>query len=190
MAPTIDQAPPGSILGQEGLTLSSPGVTRLVPGAGIEPATSTLSKFLPGAQIALAGVKIGGALGRGRQAEEIAEQRAAIDAANAVAARETVVERVRILAERGERLKARQKGQFISGGIRTNVGVPLLVEAQTRADIAKDIGFSLDVGRAEAGRFRSSAAIEKRIGKFKRKQSKWQAIGVGADAGFSYLGLA
>lgn len=136
----------------------------------------------------VAGVEAGGVLRRGREAEDIAEQRAAIDIANAEAVRRASVERAKILAERGERLKARQKAQFISGNIRTNVGVPLLVEAQTQRDIIADIGFDLETGRAETGRFLSSAAIERRIGKAKKKRSRFEAIGVGAKRGLSFLG--
>ncbi len=184
MAPTATP-PPGSITNP----FVAPAGSFGAPTAAVTPAASGLTKLLPAAQLGLAGIQAGGILKRGRESQEIAEQRAAIDAANALAVRETTVERAKILAERGERLKARQKAQFISGGIRTNVGVPLLVEAQTRADIAKDIGFSLDVGRAETGRFLASAEREKRIGKFKRKRSIWDAVGVGAGAGLSYLGL-
>lgn len=160
------------------------------PTAGIAPVTSGLTKYLPAAQLGLAGVQIGGILGQGRVSEDIARQRAEIDRANAIASQKAAIERAKILAERGERLKGRQKAQFISGGVRTNVGVPLLVETQTRADIAKEIGFSLDVGRAETGRFLASADIEKRIGRFRRRKSKWDAIGVGAGAGLSFLGVA
>lgn len=159
------------------------------PTAGITPTASGLTKFLPAAQLALAGVQVGGILRRGREAERFAKARAAIDRANAIAIGKASVERAKILSERGRRLKERQKAQFISSGVRTNVGVPLLVEAQTRADIAKDIGFSLDVGRAEAGQFLASADIERRMGKFKKRRSRWEAIGVGAGAGLSYLGL-
>jgi len=136
----------------------------------------------------LAGVQAGGILRRGREAEDIAAQRAAIDRANAAAVRTASVERAKILSERGERLKARQKSQFISGNIRTNVGVPLLVETQTRRDIAKDIGFDLDVGRAESSQFLSSALLEERIGKAQKKRSKLEAIGVIAGKSLSFLG--
>lgn len=139
-------------------------------------------------QAVVAGVQAGGILRRGAEAEEIAAQRAAIDRANAVAVRKASIERAKILAERGERFKARQTAAFISGGVRTNVGVPLLVEAQTRADIYKDMRFSLDVGRAEAGRFETSALLEERIGRFKKRKSKFEAIGVIAEKSLAFMG--
>lgn len=183
MAPAATP-PPASWMTKLGTASYPPPV-----GGGVAPATSGLTKYLPAAQLGLAGIQMGGIIGRGRQSEKIASQRAEIDRANAEAARKSAIERAKILAERGGRLKEQQKAQFISGGVRTNVGVPLLVETQTRADIAKEMGYSLDVGRAETGQLLSSAGIEKRIGKFKRRRSRWEAIGVGAGAGLSYLGL-
>lgn len=166
--------------------------------------------------MAVAGVQAGGILSRGRetaeiakqreqmalQAEDIAAQRAAIDRKNAIAVRTAAVERAKILAEYGEKLRARQTAGFISGNIKTNVGVPLLVETQTRADIARDMGFDLETGRAETRRFETSALLEERIGKTtargyrleaKRlrraaKRSKWEAIGVMAGSSLAYLG--
>lgn len=189
MAPATMTQPPANLLSYgQPYTQIGGGIAPTVTPA-ITSTTSGLTKYLPAAQLGLASVQAGGILRQGKQAEEYARRRAEIDRANAIAAKKASIERAKILGERGERYKARQKAQFISGGIRTNVGVPLLVETQTRADIAKDIGFSLDVGRVEAGRFRSSADIEKRIGKFKRRKSRWDAIGIGAGAGLSYLGL-
>ena len=133
------------------------------------------------------GLQIGGILKQGKASEELANQRAGVDLANAEAVRRSSVERAKILAERGERLKARQKSQAISGGIKTNVGVPLLIEAQTRADITKDIGFDLETGRVESEQLRGSAEIEKDIGRFKKKKSRWDAVGVGVGLGLSYL---
>ena len=169
-------------------TAVTPGLaTPTIPAGGISAFAGKLltEKNL---DIIATGVRIGGILQRGQTAEDIAAQRAAIDRANAEAVRKASVERAKILTERGRRLKARQKSQFITKGIRTNVGVPLLVETQTRADITADIGFSLDVGRVEAGRFLTSAQIEKDIGKFRKKRSKFEAIGVGAERGLSFLG--
>lgn len=184
MAPAVTPTPDAAWMTKSGAGFYPPPT-----GGGAAPAPFDIKKYIPHAQFALAGIQAGGILRRGREAERFAKQRAAIDRANAIAAEKASIERAKILAERGGRLKERQKAQFISGGIRTNVGVPLLVETQTRADIAKDIGFSLDVGRVEAGRFLSSAGIERRIGKYKRRKSKFEAIGVGAGAGFSFLGL-
>lgn len=167
------------------LELARPEAVAPAAPSGWSKFGKTLTKYAP---FAIAGVQAGGALRRGREAEAIAAQRAAIDRANAAAVRKASIERAKILGEHGKRFKERQKAQFISGGIRTNVGVPLLVEAQTRADIAQDIGFSLDVGRTEAGQFLSSALLEERIGKRQKRRSRFEAIGVFAERGLSYLG--
>ena len=155
--------------------------------AGFGAAAGGGLNLLELAKIGVAGAQIGGALRQGDEAERLAEERAAIDRANAVATRRSSVERARILTEQGRRLRARQVSAAISGGIRSNVGVPLLIEAQTRADIAQDIGFSLETGRVTSARFRSSADVEERIGKFKKRRSRFDAIGVGAQLGLSFL---
>lgn len=122
------------------------------------------------------GLGIAGTLEQGRQVEKIAKQRAAIDIANAEAARRVSVEKAEIKRERGQRLLAQQKGAAAAGNIRLNVGVPLVIETQTRADIAEDIGFILERGTEEEGFYRSRAAVERATGKVAKRRSKWAAI--------------
>ena len=135
--------------------------------------------------LALAGIAAGtalqvqGTLEEGKQAEEIAKARADIDIANAEATRKASVEKAKIKGERGRKLIETQKSAAAAGGIRINVGSPLVIEAQTRADIAKDIGFSLETGRVEEQIFRSSAALEIAQGKALKKKSKFDALAQG-----------
>jgi len=135
------------------------------------------------------GISVLGTLKEGKQAEEIGKARAAIDVQNAEAVREASVEKARIEGERGRRLRATQKGAAAASGIKINVGSPLVIESETRANIAKDIGFGLEAGRVESAALLSSAAIERATGKAKRKKSKFGALaqgllGVGTIAGF------
>jgi hypothetical protein len=175
------------VSGTSGILKSAAGgAGKLAKAAGGGIAKNILTT--QGLQAVVAGVQAGGILKRGREAEEIAAERAAIDRANAIAVRKASVERAKILAERGLRLREKQKAQFISGGIKTNVGVPLLVEAQTRADIAQDIGFDLEFGRVQAGQYLSSAELEEKYGRKKRRRSRWKAIGVAAERGLSFIG--
>ena len=60
-----------------------------------------------------------------------------MDEQNAVAVREASVEKARIEGERGRRLLATQKVTAAAGNIRINVGSPLVIEAETRANIEK-----------------------------------------------------
>ena len=138
---------------------------------------------------ALTGIEVSSALKQGRVSEQIGEARAAVYRKQAESVREAAVERAKIIAEHGRRLREKQRAAFISGGIKTNVGAPLLLAQKTRADIAKDIGFNLQVGRTEAGRLRSAAGWEERLGRYKREKSKWEAIGIAAGRSISYLGL-
>lgn len=129
-------------------------------------------------------------LKQGKIAEQIGEQRAAIDEQNAEAVREASVEKAKIQGERGRRIRAEQKGKAAASGIRINVGSPLVIEAETKANIAKDIGFGLERGRTEADAFRSSAALERFAGKKARRQSKFSALaqGIQGAGSIAFLG--
>lgn len=131
----------------------------------------------------------------GKDAEELADQRAAVDLENAEAVREASVEEAKIGKERTRRILATQKSQAAADGIRINVGSPLVIEAETRAALVEDIGFGLERGRAEALGLTTSAGFEKESGKAVRKRSKFSAISqglqgfgsiakMGKDAGF------
>jgi len=134
----------------------------------------------------IAGMK--GTLEEGKHAEEIAKARAAIDIKNAEAVRDASVEKARLQKEKGRRLLATQKSQAAAGNIRTNVGAPLVIEAQTRADIAKDVGYILETGREEADFYRSRAALEIATGKALRRKSKYSALSQGLG-GFGRIAI-
>ena len=165
------------------------------------PASFSASQFL---SLAIGGIQAASALQSGniseanaQEAADIARQRAELDEANAKAIRRTSVERALILQEQRDRLLASQTSAFISGGIRTNVGVPLLVEAETRADIAKDTGFILETGRVQSAQLRSSAGFRgakakriESIGKSRKRKSRLDAIGIATGASLSFLGVA
>ncbi len=122
------------------------------------------------------GVSVLGTLQQGRQQEKIAKRQAEIDIESARQVRESSVEEARIKRERGRVLLARQKGAAAAGGIRLNVGVPLVIEAETQAAITQDIGFSLEGGREEAGFLRSRAAVTRATGRAARRRSRFSAL--------------
>lgn len=122
---------------------------------------------------------ISGTLQEGKEAEELAKARAKIDLDNAEATRRASVEEARIEKEKGRRTLATQKSQAAASGIRINVGSPLVIAAETRSIIAKDVGFILERGRVRSDAFRSSAAIEIATGKAIRRKSKFDAISQG-----------
>lgn len=125
------------------------------------------------------GLQVAGTLKAGEQAEEIAEARAKIDIQNAEAVREAAVEKAKIKAEKGRRVIATQKSQAAAGGIRINVGSPLVIEAETRDIIARDVGFILEAGREEEQFFRTRADIELATGKAAKRKSRFDAISQG-----------
>jgi len=147
-----------------------------------------ITPLVVGTMVAGTVMEMKGTLEEGKQAEKIAEQRAAIDIKSAEAARAASVEEAKIRKEQGRRLIERQKGIVAASGIRLGVGAPLVIEAQTKADIARDIGFILERGREEAGFYRSRAGIERATGKAARRRSKWEAISQGLT-GFGSLAM-
>lgn len=118
-------------------------------------------------------------LQQGKAQEQIAEQRAVVDIKNAEAVRAASIEEAAIKKERGVRLLATQKARAAAGGIRVNVGAPLVIEAETNALLAKDIGFGLERGRTEAEAFLVSAGIERATGVIARKRSRFSALSQG-----------
>ena len=147
-----------------------------------------VTPLLVGTMVAGTVMGMAGTREEGRQAEKISQQRAAIDIKSAEAARRASVEEARIKKERGRRFLAQQKGVAAAGGVKINVGAPLVIEAQTRADIAKDIGFVLERGREESAFYRSRAGMEIATGKAKRRKSKWDALSQGLT-GFGSLAM-
>ena len=160
-------------------------IWKLHPFRRYDPITASLA--VAGAGTA---VNVAGTLKQGKQEQQIAERRAEIDIENAEAVRESAVERATIERERGQRILATQKSQAAASGIRINVGAPLVIAAETRANIARDIGFGLEAGRVEEGQFRSSAALEIAGGKAAKKASRFSALtqGLTGAANIGFMG--
>jgi len=134
---------------------------------------------------ASAGFGIMNKLQEGKDVQEIANARARIDIANAEATTRQTMEAAKIKAEQGRRLLASQKAQFAAAGVRVDVGSPLVVAAQTKADILKDIGFINAQGAARRDAYRNSASLERATGKKARRQSMWDAVTLGLQSGGS-----
>jgi hypothetical protein len=136
------------------------------------------------------GVQIASTLQQGKNAETIANARAEVDEKNAEAVRVASVEEAKIQGEKGRRFRASQKVAGAASNIRINVGSPLVIEAETRANIAKEIGFGLEAGRIESEGLINTAKFERAIGKAKRKQSKFDALsqGIQGAASIAFMG--
>jgi hypothetical protein len=145
----------------------------------------------------------------GKRAQQIANANALVDLENAKLAmqnaqyaREQAVAKTGIVSEEGIKLKAKQKGIFAAGNVKINVGAPVVVEAQTNADIAADMGYILEEGRQqtalyerEADIYKYQVGIERMTGEVlrkrgiaARKQSKWAALATGLQ-GFGSLAM-
>lgn len=82
--------------------------------------------------------------------------------------------------ERGARrdakkLKARQLVQYAGGGVVPSVGTPLKVISDTQAEIEADIGLQRYGYGLQAGRLRSRADMERRLGRSKSRAYRYQA---------------
>jgi len=146
---------------------------------GLAAGASTATAASTGAMILAGGAMIGGTVAgmqstrqQGKDAEKIAKARAAVELQNAEAAKTASIEKAKIRKEQGWRFLEQQKSGAAAGNIRINVGAPLVIEAETRSYIARDIGYILETGRAEENYYRSSAAIELATGKAARKQAR------------------
>lgn len=126
------------------------------------------------------GMQALGTMEQGRQAKKISDRRAVIDERNAVAVREATVDEAKIRQERGRRILATQKSLAAAGGISIDVGSPLLIEAETRANLSQDLEFVLERGRVESRALRTGASIERQLGRNIKRQAGFAAIGQGA----------
>ena len=145
------------------------------------------------APLAMAGSTTFGVMGtleRGKEQQEIANARAAVDRADAAAVGRRTLEAAKIKRRQGEKLLATQKAKFAASGVRVDTGSPLVVEAQTRADILKDVGFILEQGSTQRERLFGSARLEKKRGRQLRRQSMWDAVttGLRGVGSIAYLG--
>ena len=183
---------------------------QITTGSFIERATdpkpSFISKIFTPANIAagIGGLEAANILRQGDESADIANERAALELqraeleeASALAVRRASEERAAIMGERRRRFVAAQTSDFISANVRTDIGLPQLLKAQTIADATRDIGFDLEADRVEAGQFKSSAAFRresagrlKKIAKRVKKTSKFKAIGAQAKRSLSFLNIA
>jgi hypothetical protein len=131
------------------------------------------------------GMGVMSTLQQGKDLEKIAKARAEIDMANADAAARRASEAAKIKIQEGKRLLASQRADFAAGGINVDMGSPVVVAAQTRADVLRDVGFILEGGEAERTGYLNSAQIERARGKKFRRQSKWDAWAQGIEGGAS-----
>lgn len=113
----------------------------------------------------------------GQEAEKLAEQRAAIEQENALAAKKEADEQARLEELQGKRLLATQQSIFSASGVRSNIGAPLLIKAETMRDIATEKSYILERGANIARNYRLSAAYERAYGRSKKRESEWDMVG-------------
>jgi hypothetical protein len=182
------------------LDIFSDGLIELKPGWFIRPFPGELfigglpfyrhdpvSPFLIAAAVATAttgGIAAYQSYQQGKDAEKLSEQRAQADMLAAEQAEEEAAEEARIEEEKGQKLLARQKVLFAASGVRSNVGAPVVIEAETRRDIQIQKGFIMKRGSNAADNYRLNAAYELAYGKQQKKAGKWGALITALSTGY------
>jgi len=148
--------------------------------------TPKMMPYLFGAQVAGTSAQVIGSLEEGKQVQQVRNARASVDLANAKAVERAGVEKAILQEEEGQRLLATQKSLQLSNGVMSS----LVIEAETKAAINRDKGFTLENANTEATAYRNSAMFEKAMGKQARKKSIWDAVtsGVQGGASLAYMG--
>jgi len=126
---------------------------------------------------------------QGKMAQDLANARAEQERKRAEMVKKEAEEKARILEEKKRRLIASQKVGFAASNVRINIGAPLIIEAQTKLDAAKDKGYILERGRETAELYEMRATYETAYGEMAREQAKWQSLSTGL-LGFGRAGMA
>lgn len=133
-----------------------------------------------------------GTLQQGKDAQKITNQNAANLTQQAADAKKAADEKAKIQEEQGNQLKARQQSGFAAGNVKMNVGAPLVIAAQTEADIALDQGNTLMQGRQQRDYLLSEAGIQRKMGKNAMKNARnsaW-ATGLMGGASMAFMGYS
>ena len=123
----------------------------------------------------------------GKESEKISEERQRILLRNAELSVKYGQDKSLIIAE--EALEAAEKAtaKIASANIKTNVGSPLVIKAQIKADAAKSVGFVMERAREEEKYYKTLAWFEEQAGKAKKKKSSWDMLSGGL--GLAGMGL-
>jgi hypothetical protein len=126
---------------------------------------------------------------QGQQAKDLAEQRAEIEKQNALNAQKIAAEKARLEEEEGRKLIAKQSMIASASGIRSNVGSPLLIKAETIRDIAIEKENILKYeGEDVARNYRLRAAYERAYGRAQARTGTWNAVSSIME-GIGYAGM-
>jgi len=141
-------------------------ITAIVVGAAVTGGTmAAVSSYRQGKEAKnLAETRAAIVEQNARRQKELAERRAAIELENARRAKEEAAEEAQLEEEKGQKFLQRQKALFLASGVRIDVGAPLVIEAQTKRDLAMQKGFILEEGRDIADIYRMRAEYEREYG--------------------------
>lgn len=149
---------------------------------------AVLGTILVGTMVAGTVMQMRATAQQGKMAQELANARAEQERKRAELVKKEAKVKAELLEEKKRRLIAASKVGFAASNVRLNIGAPLIVEAQTKLDVAKDKGYILEMGEKAAESHMISAAYETAYGKMARQQAKWQSLSTGL-LGFGQAGM-
>jgi hypothetical protein len=127
------------------------------------------------------GMQVYSGIRQGQLAEKIGKQRAAVDRMRADRAFENSMSESERLAERRKRLIAQNLSQMAAGNVMINSPMGIAATKETERVINQDISDILRRGRQEKADYLYSAEMEEEMGKARKRQSVWDAVGTGAQ---------
>lgn len=119
---------------------------------------SFLAAVTAGLSMAGVGMAAYGQYQAGKSAEEVAEYNARVQENQAKREEYAAGYEADMLADRGKKLRAKQRVAYAKAGV-TSAGTPLLVFEETAAEIAQDVAMTRWGGTQRASYYRSAAGI-------------------------------
>jgi hypothetical protein len=110
----------------------------------------------------------------GKEQRALHAQRAGVALEEAEAVTKATRHEAREKTKEGKRFKARQKALFAHAGVRIAGTSPLIMK-ETKREFARDAAFIMEGGLTEAARLRTSAGMERQMGKSAYRAGMWGA---------------
>ena len=118
---------------------------------------------------------------QGKAAKGIGEARAAIDDRNAEVALKRGIAAGKLKIEEGRRALASNRARTAASGINVNVGSPVVIATQSRANVLRDANFLFEGGSVRGQQFTSSAGLERATGRHLRDQARTRSLQTGIE---------
>ena len=137
------------------------------------PITATTAAVI--AASSAAGISAYSSIQQGKYAEQQGKYQQELALREAEITKEASEYEERESRREARRLKEKQLVQFAGGGVVPSTGTPLKVISDTQAEMEMDIGLQKYGYGLQAGRLRSRAEMEEKLGKSRKRASRYYA---------------